>query len=437
MGMDDDRQLARRHAHGQRQVAVDLQAVARGVAHRFHRCHVAFQQPRLDLAQLGQLARGGVVQVARALRAVVVGRHDEAGLVPRLALQRDLVAAQLAFQVGVDLGGGRIQPLALRLPGHVADLGQHLALVRIGQPRDVDLGVLEYQRAFAGGMRVEFEQRGLVAAAVGADVDAPVVEREEQRRDGFLEIRGQDGTEFLGLAVAVEQGVVDPVRGHRQPQPAVVVGGPAGDVAGVLRDQFFPAGGHFDAEHVEHLWVPPVVGQQHVGVVVDQVVHHVGAHAVIGREVGRLGRAVQRHRQQMEVLVAAEILDVQDVARPLPEESAHVPFGLAGQGPRRAGGNALFVQRLHVHVLPALGRRQEGQVAAVGRNAIAGTFRLPEEIAHVVALDEPYGGGGSRGHGAIRERGKGMIGKHSTARCRHRPGPVFAAFCFSRPEHRA
>ena len=79
--IDDACQVLRIAASRQRQVAVDGEAVAALVADRLHARHAGLRQRRVQVGQLAQCVRGGVVQVSRARRAVVVGGDDELVLI--------------------------------------------------------------------------------------------------------------------------------------------------------------------------------------------------------------------------------------------------------------------------------------------------------------------------------------------------------------------
>ena len=87
------------------------------------------------------------------------------------------------MQRRVDLLGLRVQELALGLPGHEIDLGEHLALVRIGEAFDVDFGMGEEHLLLLRRGRIDQHDRLLVAADVRRSVKQLIVEGEEERAE--------------------------------------------------------------------------------------------------------------------------------------------------------------------------------------------------------------------------------------------------------------
>ena len=242
-------------------------------------------------------------------------------------------------------------------------------------------------------LRVDQHQRLLVAAAVGQCVEALVVGGEELRVDLGLVVGRDDGLERAGGAVAVQHRAVGAVARHRHAHAAGMVGLPADDVAGVLRHQRRGAGLQVDAEHVEHLGIALVVADQHVARVVGQVVLQRGAHARVGRQVADLaGERVDGHH--VEVLVAAEVLVVQDPAAALPVVEVDVARGLLGELPRLAD-QPTSLQRLHEDVAPLrlAGGLHEAQRPAVFGQPEVGLRRVAEEILDGVGGRCRRGGG--------------------------------------------
>ncbi|KAG1451173.1 hypothetical protein G6F57_016235 [Rhizopus arrhizus] len=179
----DARQVLGIAPGGQRQVAVDGQAVAALIADRAHVRHVRFRDGRVDVGQLGQRVGGGVIDVARARRAVVVGGDDELVFVAVGALQRDLVARELCRQRLEQRFGLGVEELELRLVGLVGSQGQHAALARVARAVQVD-GVGGEDFFFSVGLGgIDDHQRQLVAAAVAQRVELLIVEGEERRAD--------------------------------------------------------------------------------------------------------------------------------------------------------------------------------------------------------------------------------------------------------------
>ncbi|AEK60531.1 hypothetical protein CFU_0697 [Collimonas fungivorans Ter331] len=380
--IDDHRQVLRIFAERQRQVAVDHQAVARLVLHRLHFRHVFFGDGGIDVGQPGQRAALAVEQVAAALGAVVVGGHDPGRFVLGVRLRDDFVAGQFFLQGLVQGFALRIEEFVLGFPGGVADLGQHLAFLRVSQAFDVDFGVFIQQLLFLGGFGIEDHDRFLIAAEVGRDIQFLVVEGEEQRVDRILERGGQYGLERRAFGGAVQQAGVDAVGSGGGPDLAVVVGDPALDVAGILGHKLFGAALDVDAVDVEHFRIALVVADQDFILVVFQVVDDLGAHLGVGRKVFQ-ALAVAAHRHHVEIFIAAEILGEQDVIVAFPEITADVARFLGGDAQRRGVRTDGPDKDVHA-ALPGL---HEADVFAVGRNLEAALLRIAEEIAHRILLE--------------------------------------------------
>src|SRR5690606_14714848 len=74
--VDDAGQALRVAAGGQGQIAVNLQAVAAGVADGLHRRHIGLGNGRIDVGEFVQSARCSLKQIAGARRTIVVGGND-------------------------------------------------------------------------------------------------------------------------------------------------------------------------------------------------------------------------------------------------------------------------------------------------------------------------------------------------------------------------
>ncbi len=172
--------------------------------------------------------------------------------------------------------------------------------------------------------------------------------------------------------------------------------------------------------------------------IVRQVVQHLGAQLVAGGQVGDLaGGGVDG--DDVEVLVAAEVLAEQDGVAALPRDVGHVARGLVRELAHRAGGRAA-VQRLHEDVAAAgaVRLRHGGdprELPAVRRHPEVAALGLAEEV-----LDGDGGGllrrgrqggdeAGERG-GDGRERAGGMADIHRESSLdlndRSRPGSRIA-----------
>ena len=436
MRIDDARQVLRIAASRQRQVSVDGEAVAALVADRLHARHAGLRQRRVQVGQLAQRVRGSVVQVSRARRAVVVGGDDELVLIAVRTLQGQVVAGQLGRQLLEQRFGLGVEELVLRLVGLVDGQGQHAAFARVGGRVQVDfLRCVDFFLDIGPG-RVDDNQRQLVAASVGLGVELLVVEGEEGRMDAGAVVGGDQRPKFGGLVVAVKQGGVQAVAGDGGAQLAGMVGLPADDVAGIARHQLGGAAAHVDAVHVEDLRIALVVRDQHVVRIVLQVVDDAGAHVVVGRQVGDLaGPGV--HRQDVEVLVAAEVLLVEHHVGAFPEEIADVARGFAGELARFAHERAA-VKRLHedVHARRAAvraGRLHEAQRLAVFGQAEVAALGVAEEVLQRIAR-RLRGAGAQRGaqdaggeKGVFHERNQDGISMDFRARAAGGPGKRGAA----------
>ena len=154
MGIDDDGQILRVLAVRQRHVAVDRQAVARLVRDRLHPGHPGFRQPWRDIAELGELVRARIEEIARPRRAVAVRGDDEPVLVVCHALDSELVSGKLLLQRREQFLGLGVEIFPLWLPGDVAYRREYLALVRIREAADIDCGMLEQHSLLFGSRRI-------------------------------------------------------------------------------------------------------------------------------------------------------------------------------------------------------------------------------------------------------------------------------------------
>jgi len=232
--------------------------------------------------------------------------------------------------------------------------------------------------------RIDQHQRLLVAATIADRVELPVVSGEERRSDLSLVVRGDDRLELGLLVVAVKRDGVEARGTHCHAQATGVIGLPADDVAGILRDQRFLAGVEIDAIHVEHLGVAPVVDHEDVSRIIRQIVLDTRAHPGARRKVGDLA-ALKVDRDDVRVLVTTEVLFEQDGVAALPVIRADVARGFAGEPPRFADRLA-SVQRLHEHVEPAWiavhrDGLHEAERLAVFAEPEVRLLRVAEEIA--------------------------------------------------------
>jgi len=134
--------------------------------------------------------------------------------------------------------------------------------------------------------------------------------------------------------------------------------------------------------------------------VIPQVVHDAGLDLGEGREVLQVAGG-HVHGHHVEVLVAAEVLDVEDVAVALPEVAGDVAGRLRGDalGLGEVGSAAVGGQGHHVHVHAVLVGGHEAQHLPVGGDPEHGAFGVAEEGLDGVALGRGRAGGGKRRQG--------------------------------------
>ena len=275
--------------------------------------------------------------------------------------------------------------------------------MRPGGAAQIDLGVHEDHLLGVGPGRIDADQRLLVAAAVAQGKQATVVGAEGGDGDFGLVVGADDGLELVSFGGAIHHHVQQPVRAEGHPHAAGVVGGPAHHVAGVLGNQRFLAAAQVDAIDVEQLGIAPVVGDQNVMRIVAQFVQQLSAHLLAGGQVGDLaGLDIDRHK--VEVLVATEVLDIQDAVAALPRIDADVARRFGRQATWFANGLAAL-ERLHEDVQTsrsAIHRHwlHEAQRATVGTEPEVGFLGVAEEVAHRVRL-----GDASRVHGCRQNEG--------------------------------
>ncbi len=236
---------------------------------------------------------------------------------------------------------------------------------------------------------VDHDQRLLVAPAVADRIELAVVGRERRHLDLGLVVGGDDGLELARFVRAVQHDRVQPFAAVGQAHLPGMVGAPADDVAGVACHQGFLARAQVDAVDVEDLGIATVVADEDVVRVVGQVVHQVGADLVAGCQVGDLAGA-DIHRDDVEVLVAAEVLRVQDAVAALPVVDADVARGLGRQASRLAHRLAAL-QALDEDVQAARravdgDRLHEPERATVLAQPEVRLLGVAEEVAHGVGL---------------------------------------------------
>ncbi len=146
--------------------------------------------------------------------------------------------------------------------------------------------------------------------------------------------------------------MVDTIRRDRDAQAPFVIRHPAHDIARILGDRRQFARHDVSAKNVEDLRIAAIHLDQHVAVVVPEVIDNTGPDAIERRQIARVATG-DRHRKHVEVLVASKILDEQNLIVALPYVAGHVAFCLVGQGVRLACGSAVNIDPLHEYVLAA------------------------------------------------------------------------------------
>jgi len=223
-------------AHGQRQVALDLQTVARSVVDRDHLGHLLLFDPRREVCQLGHRVGLDVVEVIGAHRAVAACIDDVFVLGLVRAGDADGIAAQVLLHAAEHLARRLVEEVARG--AFVAGVGDaEQFLLRVAVPDVVQVVFVVYVELFDLLARCGIHQHegDLVASEVGDGVDLLVVGGEGGERDALLEVGRQHGAERLGFGFAVADLRIDAVHdGVSHAQAAVVVGLPALNVAGIL-----------------------------------------------------------------------------------------------------------------------------------------------------------------------------------------------------------
>ena len=365
-------------AHGQREVTLDAFAVARGVLDGEHFGHLLLFDPRAEFGQFGHRVGLGVVEVVGARRAVAAGVDDVFVLGLVRTGDDQFVTAQVAFHAAEQLAGLAVEEVARRsLVAFVRYAEQFFLLFAVPDALQV-VGVVRVEHLFLLARRGVHQHEGiLVASEVGDGVHHPVVGGERREVDPLLEVGRQHGAELVGLGLAVaDLGVHAVDDGVGYAQTAVVVGLPALHVAGVFAKQGFLPRVEVQAVGIEYLRVALVRPDDHQRIDLLQRVDDRGLHAREGG-VGLRIRAVDVDAVELEILVAARVLEVEDAAVVGPEVPGQVAFGLRGDSHGLVRADLLYED-----VAAALPGGHVGEVPAVGRNLVARLFRVAEEGLH-------------------------------------------------------
>src|SRR5580658_213694 len=353
-------------------------------------------------------------------------------LVPGRGAEGDLQAGQLRLQPAIVL----LERLVLEVApyGVVLVVGKQNAVVDLRHPGVDDVHMpqriaLHLDRGAAHGIQ-EIQFAEVQRLLVGDQVDL-LVGRVETEDAAALEHRAAiDLLEAVGI---------DPQNFHvahrvgalREPQGALVIEHPGGDVLGVLAQQRFLAARDVQLVQIVPAWIAVV--QADVENVRLGLRHgeYFRAHALeVGERPGRwhAGTGVRRQRRvdriDIEILIAARILGVQNVLGVVaPEIGADGTSRFRAHGPRRA---ERFVRPLHPNVARALVRLEKRYESAVGGDLCARDGDLAEEQ---VAVYQRRLFGENR-HGG---RGAGQCGNGQYELLHVYSSPKEAGFCHDRP----
>ena len=367
--------VVKRFADGQREVALDFEAVARGIGNRCHLGHLLLLDPRCEVGQFGHRVGFHVVEVVGAHRAVAA-RIDDIfvfGLVP--AADADFVTAQVFLHAAEHLARRLVEEMAPHaFVAFVRNTLQFFLCIAVPDAAQVVfvVGVELFQ--LLAGRRIHQHECRFVAPEVGDGVDQLVVRGESGERNAFLEVGRQYGTERLGFGFAVADLCVHAVDdGIGYAQLAVMVGLPALDVAGILAQHRHLARREVQAVGVEDHRVALVGADDHQRVDLFERVDDLCSYARDGR-IGLRVAAVDVHAVELEILVAAGVFQIEDAVVVGPEVSGQVAFGFRGDA-----HGVLAVDRLHEDVAAAFVRRHVGEIFSVGRYLVPGFFRIAEE----------------------------------------------------------
>ena len=379
------RQVLRFDPGRQGEIRGQLEPVTRWNAHRLHRSELLLVEPRRHLGQLAELIRSTVIVVKRPARTVAVSSDDEFVLLTIGRAEHDLLAGELFLQLGLEVAAPVVEKMVFLLVAGKSRGGEHLALVRTDQTADIDLGMFEDDLLLLPRGGIEAHDGRLVAADIGRGIEILVVVGEEERIGAFAEVGANHLLEWLVRRGAGEQLGIDAVGLHRGPHLTVVVRDPGGDTAGILRDQFHLPVAGVEPEDIKDTRVAFVHADQEMVLIITQVIDHADPHPGKGREVAAVA-AVGVDRVEMEILVSAVVLQVDDLVLRRPKVAGNVTLGRIGQALRVAA-----THRLDENIEAVFPRRHPRNVVAAGTDLIGRTLRIAEKIAQ--------GNDGRRFHG--------------------------------------
>ena len=299
--------------HGQRQIAHQLQAVARADDDRVH----AGQRQALQLGLAGEqeagLARRAVVEVEARRTRVHREGHGPNPVVQRPACHLDVAVGQprQVVQVALDRGVHDVPPTA----GVRARHGLDVLVLRMDQDA-VDVGQVGFrQQLFGTRLQVHGFQRACVPPPAVQHVAARggLVETGRMGRHRVLGLDAHPLTPTVGgVRLQVEMAGVGRHR-HGEPHPVVVVGREAGEPRVFLHERPL-ASPDMDPVDIVPLAIAPVVdADQHV-------FRHPGADPldprgdlVDRRQVADL-ICCEINTVDVPILVAVRVLGVENVA---------------------------------------------------------------------------------------------------------------------------
>ena len=423
MREDDDGQVRRLDALREREVGRNFEPVASGVADRLHVRHVLDGQLGPRGVELLHGLRLAVEEVDRAGVHVARDRDRHQAVVVREAAESELAVGEVRAEEGEVGGEGVGLGVEPRAVAGVIGQDQLVRLVREEHAAEVHLPLgVALDEGLLARRRVEEDEFGEVALALVRDhVDAATIFVVADGPTGFLDGAGVDRLrlelQVLADAEDFRRAVVRGAEGETD--VPVVVHLPARDPLRVLDHELALAG--FEVESVDVVPRRIAVVEAHddlVRAVVGRGID-LGAHVVERREVaggrdagGGVGLGAGVDGVDVVVLVAALVLDVEDVAAVLAPEVAR-DGALVGR--ERPGCIERLVDAFDPDVHHVVIGLAEGEVLAVGRELRAGDFGVAEEHLPVDERRElgrgGLDGGGEREqeHAAV-EQGHGRRG---------------------------
>ncbi len=407
---EHDRRQGLRHPRRDGEVGRDLDAVPRRISHRGRSRHLRTRDVRASAVEELEASWLPIVQPGRPRLDIGDGRDEHATPIAGHRAKAQVAVGELAprpLQVLREAGlAGVPADSVSRVPGRdqLVGIGREQRAPEIDFPFGVGLHLFD----LTGGRIEQDESREVGRAPARLHVEPRAVDVKADRLALLLGPAFEYRREHAFVDPQDLPAAVRPLP-VSQAEPAGEVGDPIGDVLLVGEQELPLAGPQVEPPHVVETRVAVVQANDRVpGIVLGKLVDP-GLHVGAGREIesGRNARACGRggggvDRVDVEVLVAALILDEEDAARvPAPERLDDRTASVVRHRPR--GVERLF-DPLDPHVEYAVQRLDERQPATVGRELAARDPRVAEEH---LAVDQRRGAGRGRaafGHGSSPSR---------------------------------